>query len=44
MNTILFALILALIAIILIVAVFKLAMRQREKELVLKETILDKEH
>jgi cell division protein FtsX len=44
MEGIIFAVVIALIAIVLIVLVFDFAMKQREKELIQKETILNKEH
>lgn len=44
METIIFSLLIALLAIILIIIVFKFAMKQRDKEIAQKEKILDKEH
>ncbi len=44
MESMWFTLILAIIAIILIVVVFKFAIKQRDKELIQKQTILDVKH
>lgn len=43
MEGIIFAVVLALIAILLIVVVFDFAMKQRQKELIEKQTILNKQ-